>query len=187
LISERYLPKYSADDIKQCYAILHNYIKKMEEESSFINDSKRPKTEPGYPSYTTTAMPPDASRTYGSPYNSPYSAPGVAMSVYNGTEGTYQAAPTTSPYAADPVAMRRGSYPMDSFSLTKAIPTNEVAQPAEFPTVEQQIYTTAAEYPPWNNAEGAQPQTASTPAPATTTTTAVEDLQTTDPQRGNNL
>jgi len=139
LISDRFLPKYSAEDIKQCYAILHNYIKKMEEDA-YMNDAKRTKTEPGFGGYTTTAMPPDPryaqpGRGFGSPYTG--FPPGVAMSVYNGPEGSFQTsyppnpqAATTSPYAADPVTMRRGSYPMDSFSLTKAIPTNESSQPA---------------------------------------------------------
>ena len=63
LISEKFLPKYSAEDIKQCYAILHNYVRNkesasgpgmpMEHGADYLDHNKRmkPSHEGGSPYY----------------------------------------------------------------------------------------------------------------------------------------
>jgi len=165
LISERFLPKYSPEDVKQCYAILHNYVKNKEEDQS--DNAKRLKAVEGIsglsvPTYTTTSMtntgevPPVTLRynlpRAGYPYN-PY--PGIPLSMYANMGEQYPsyASPYNSPDAALMAAQRRASFPMDAFSVTKAIPANEYNNNTTVTGTapESEHLFNAAEYPSWGN------------------------------------
>jgi len=158
------LPKYSAEDIKQCYAILHNYVKNKEQAES---DKRLTAVEgmSGLSSYTTTSMAdaPPVTLRYNIPRGYPYPPyPGIPlpMSMYAGLGEPYPS--FASPYSAPDAAMlaaRRASYPMDAFSVTKAIPANEYnggtsgtgTNTSTTTTGENSEHLFSAEYPAWNS------------------------------------
>jgi len=172
LISERFLPKYSTEDIKQCYVILHNFVKNKE--NSEESDIKRIKPEfsGGFDGqYTTTVMP--SSQGQGifrydlasqqpsnliryPPFNS-YN--GIQILEGYSTPGYSNPSTFVSTTSPDSSMLRRASYPMDSFSVTKAVTPNEnlvestqQSTTTEFPT--ENLFQ--QEYAHWNNGEPSQ-------------------------------
>ncbi len=88
------------------------------------------------PSYTTTTMPsePPVTLRYNMPRAYPYAYPGIPLPMSMYAAGLGEPYPAyASPYSSDAAMMaaRRASYPMDAFSVTKAIPANEVKKSTE--------------------------------------------------------
>jgi len=199
LISEKFLPKYTPEDIKQCYAILHNYVRNKEsvvpEESTattFLNEAKRPRIDNpmphGFtaPTYTTTAMPPSPDmvnlrythnypyqvRSY--PYANPYNGMPMnpAYAAMNDPAYQYAMGGTNAAYSGPDAAMiRRASYPMDAFSASKA---------SEYPEYQETVFP--AEIP--TNWGTSSDTSNSTTGPSSSTST---EEPSHDSQRGNNL